>query len=130
MFGNGRIYKSPAELRLMVRPGLITAASLAAVRAAIRPGITTLQLDAIAEATIRDAGGVPNFMKEPGYSHTLCTSVNDEVVHGVPSGRVLAEGDILSVDSGAEYGGWNGDAAFSIVVPDPGRAIRLSRHPQ
>jgi methionyl aminopeptidase len=115
------IYKSPAELRLMVRPGLVTAASLAAVRAAIRPGITTLELDAIAEAAIRAGGGVPNFMKEPGYIHTICVSVNEEVVHGVPGGRVIEAGDIVSIDSGAEVGGWNGDAAFSVVVPDQAR---------
>lgn len=119
--GKRGLYKSPAELRLMRAPGLATAASLAAVRAAVRPGVTTLELDAIAESVIRGAGGVPNFMKEPGYSHTLCTSVNDEVVHGVPGGRVLQPGDILSVDSGAELGGWNGDAAFTVVLPDPSR---------
>ncbi len=121
-FGNKKIYKSAAELRLMVEPGLITAASLAAVRAAIRPGITTGELDAIAERTIRAAGAVPNFMKEPGYHHTVCISVNDEVVHGVPGKRVIQPGDIVSVDSGAELGGWNGDAAFTVVVPDATRA--------
>lgn len=117
----GSIYKSPAQLRLMLTPGLVTAASLNAVRAAIRPGVTTLELDAIAESAIRDSGGVPNFMKEPGYRHTICTSVNDDVVHGIPGGRVLEAGDIVSIDSGAEFGGWNGDAAFSVVVPDPAR---------
>jgi methionyl aminopeptidase len=120
-FGSAKIYKTPAELRLMVRPGIVTAASLAAVRAAIRPGITTLELDAIAERTIREAGGVPNFMKEPGYRHTLCVSVNDEVVHGIPGDRVLQPGDIVSVDSGAEVEGWNGDAAITVVLPDPAR---------
>lgn len=119
--GRAKIYKTPAELRLMVRPGVVTAASLAAVRAAIRPGITTLELDAIAERTIREAGGVPNFMKEPGYRHTLCVSVNDEIVHGIPGDRVLQPGDIVSVDSGAEVDGWNGDAAITVVVPDPER---------
>lgn len=127
MRGRPGLYKSPAQLRLMVAPGLITAASLAAVRAAVRAGVTTLELDAIAEATIRAAGGIPNFMKEPGYSHTLCTSVNDEVVHGVPGGRVLAPGDIVSVDSGAEFEGWNGDAAMTIVVPDPSRVDLVAR---
>lgn len=115
------IYKSPAELRLMVEPGRITAASLAAVREAIRPGITTAELDAIAEAVIRAAGAVPNFMKEPGYRHTICASVNDAVVHGVPNDRPLEPGDIVSIDCGAEIGGWNGDAAFTAVVPDSTR---------
>jgi len=115
------IYKTPAELSAMVVPGLVTAASLAAVRSAIRPGVTTLELDSIAEKTIRAAGAVPNFMKEPGYQHTICVSVNDEVVHGIPGPRVIEAGDIVSIDSGAELGGWNGDAAFSWVVPDPSR---------
>ena len=115
------IYKTPAQLCAMVAPGLATAASLAAVREAIRPGVSTLELDAIAERTIRAAGGVPNFMKEPGYRHTLCVSVNDAVVHGVPNDYVLQPGDIVSVDSGAEVGGWNGDAAITVVVPDASR---------
>jgi len=115
------IYKTPAELVAMVAPGRVTAASLAAVRGAIRPGVTTIELDSIAEKVIRAAGGVPNFMKEPGYQHTICVSVNDEVVHGVPGARVIEPGDIVSIDSGAELGGWNGDAAFSVVVADPSR---------
>ncbi len=115
------MYKTAAELRAMVAPGLATAASLAAVRAAIRPGVTTLELDAIAESTIRGRGGVPNFMKEPGYRHTICTSVNEDVVHGIPGGRIIEAGDIVSIDSGAELGGWNGDAAFTLVVPDAAR---------
>lgn len=105
----------------MVAPGLATAASLAAVRTAIRAGITTLELDGIAEAAIRDAGAVPNFMKEPGYRHTICASVNDDVVHGIPGARVLEPGDIVSIDSGAELGGWNGDAAITVIVPDATR---------
>ena len=126
-FGKNGIYKTPAQLRLMIEPGRVTAASLAAVRKAIRPGVTTLELDEIAESVIRSAGGVPNFMKEPGYHHTLCVSVNDEVVHGVPGPRVIRAGDIVSVDSGAELGGWNGDAAFTVVVPDPTRPDVASR---
>lgn len=113
------IYKTPSELRLMVAPGRLTAASLTAVRSAIGPGVTTAELDALAEAAIRDGGGVPNFMKEPGYRHTICASVNDDVVHGIPGARVLRAGDIVSIDSGAEETGWNGDAAFSMVIPDP-----------
>jgi len=106
----------------MVRPGLVTAAALAAVRAAIDVGVSTLELDAIAEEVIRSAGGIPNFPLEPGYSHTLCTSINDAVVHGIPSGLRIAAGDIVSIDCGAEVDGWNGDAAFTVVVPDPDRA--------
>jgi methionyl aminopeptidase len=115
------IYKSPAELRLMVEPGRVTAAALAAVRAAIAPGVTTLELDAIAERVIRDAGGTPNFALEPGYTHTICASVNSAVVHGVPGDYVLQPGDLVSIDGGADVGGWNGDSAFSVVVPDPAR---------
>lgn len=119
--GRSSIYKSADELKLMIAPGLATAASLAAVRDAIRPGVTTRQLDAIAERVIRDLGGVPNFMKEPGYLHTICASVNDAVVHGIPGDRPLEAGDIVSIDSGAEIGGWNGDAAITVVIPDPSR---------
>jgi methionyl aminopeptidase len=105
----------------MVRPGLVTAAALAAVREAIAVGVTTLELDAIAETAIRSAGGIPNFQLEPGYRHTLCTSINDAVVHGVPSDLRIAAGDIVSIDCGADVGGWNGDAAFTVVVPDATR---------
>lgn len=115
------IYKTPAELRLMVEPGLVTAASLEAVRAAIAPGITTLELDAIAERTIRSLGGVSNFQMVPGYSHTVCASVNDDVVHGIPGDRALQPGDIVSIDSGADVGGWNGDSAITVVLDDPAR---------
>jgi methionyl aminopeptidase len=105
----------------MIRPGIVTAASLAAVRAAIRPGVTTGELDAIAEAVIRGAGGEPNFMLVPGYRNTICTSVNSEVVHGIPGTRVIEPGDIVSIDSGAQVDGFNGDSAFTVVVPDPSR---------
>ncbi|TFC87966.1 type I methionyl aminopeptidase [Cryobacterium sp. TMT3-29-2] len=115
------IYKSPAQMRLMIAPGLATAASLDAARAAIRVGATTLDLDAAAEAAIVARGGLPNFKLEQGYHHTVCASVNDDVVHGIPGARVLAAGDIVSIDSGAIIDGWNGDAAFSFVIPDPDR---------
>lgn len=115
------IYKSPAQLRLMVEPGLATAASLDAVAAAVATGVTTLSLDALAEQAIADRGGRPNFKLEQGYNHTICASVNDDVVHGIPGERVLQPGDILSVDSGAILNGWNGDAARTFVLPDPSR---------
>jgi methionyl aminopeptidase len=106
---------------MMVRPGLVTAASLAAVRSEIRPGITTGELDAIAERVIRDAGGEPNFALVPGYRHTVCASVNEDVVHGIPGERVLQPGDIVSIDSGAQVDGFNGDSAITVVIPDDSR---------
>ncbi len=115
------LYKSPDELRRMVRPGIITREALAAVRAAIQPGATTAELDAIAESVIRAAGAEPNFMLVPGYHHTICASVNDDVVHGIPGGRVIESGDIVSVDCGAQLDEFNGDSAITVVVPDPSR---------
>ena len=109
--------RTAEQLLLMRRAGLLVGQTLELLRGEIRPGVTTLGLDALAEDFIRSHGGVPNFQLVPGYSHTLCTSVNDEVVHGIPSAsRVLREGDLVSVDCGAELEGWNGDAAFSAVV--------------
>jgi len=115
------IYKTPAQMRLMLAPGLATAASLVAARAALEAGVTTLAVDAAAEAAILALGGKPNFKLEQGYFHTVCASVNDDVVHGIPGSRVLAPGDIVSIDSGAILDGWNGDAAFTFVLPDPSR---------
>jgi methionyl aminopeptidase len=124
------LYKTPDQLRAMVRPGLVTAAALTAVRDAIEVGVSTLELDALAEAVIRSAGGVPNFALEPGYSHTICASINDAVVHGVPSARTIEPGDIVSIDCGALVDGWNGDAAFTVVVPDPSRPDVVERRRQ
>ncbi|NEN04467.1 type I methionyl aminopeptidase [Diaminobutyricibacter tongyongensis] len=115
------IYKSPAQLRLMVQPGRATAASLDVVAGAVAPGVSTIALDVLAENAIVERGGRSNFKLEPGYHHTICTSVNDEVVHGIPGERILQPGDILSVDSGAVVDGWNGDAARTFVLPDPSR---------
>lgn len=111
------IYKSPAQLRAMIEPGLITAAALDAVAELIRPGVTTLELDAAAEAVIRLRGAESNFMLVPGYFHTVCASVNDQVVHGIPTERVLQAGDIVSIDCGAQFDGWNGDSARTFIVP-------------
>ena len=121
------IYKSPAQLRLMVEPGLATAAALAAAKAAIRPGVTPLELDALAEAAIRNLGGEPNFMLEPGYKHTICANVNADVVHAIPTDRPLEPGDVIAVDAGAVINGWNGDAAFTAVVPDPADPERTAQ---
>ncbi len=108
--------KTPEQLAMMRTAGLLVGRTLELVVAAVRPGATTLELDTLAETHIRDHGGVPNFQLVPGYRHTLCTSVNDEIVHGIPQGRVLEEGDLLSVDCGAQVGRWNGDAAVSVIV--------------
>ena len=105
----------------MVAPGVLTARALDAVREAIVPGVTTGELDSIAEQVIRSGGGEPNFALVPGYRHTICASVNEEIVHGIPGDRVLQPGDVVSIDCGAQVAGWNGDAAFTMVVPDPSR---------
>lgn len=111
--------KTNDEILLMREAGLITSTALRAVREAIAPGVSTLELDAIAEATIISMGAKSNFKLVPGYHHTICSSINDEVVHGIPSkDRILQAGDLISIDCGAiTPSGWNGDAAFSTVVP-------------
>mgnify|MGYP000915428003 FL=1 len=121
------IYKTPAQLRAMVEPGLITAAALDAVRPAVRAGVTTAELDAIAEATILARGAESNFQLVRGYRHSTCISVNQEVVHGIPGDRVLEPGDIVSIDCGAQFEGWNGDSAITIVIPDPDRPELVER---
>jgi methionyl aminopeptidase len=122
--------KTPSDIKRMRVAGLLTAEALQAVRAAIRPGVTTLELDAIAEATIRDGGGIPNFQLVPGYLHTICASVNSAVVHGIPSNRELQPGDLVSIDCGAEVDGWNGDSAFSMVVPGGAPELMAARERQ
>ncbi|WP_314651633.1 type I methionyl aminopeptidase [uncultured Microbacterium sp.] len=115
------IYKTPAQLRSMVEPGLITAAALDAVRPLIRAGVSTLELDTAAERAITARGAESNFQLVKGYHHTICVSVNEQVVHGIPGELVLQPGDIVSVDCGAQFEGWNGDSAITVVVPDDTR---------
>ena len=110
--------KTNAQLLLMREAGLITRAALNAVRDAAKPGVSTLELDTLADETIRKHGAHSNFQLVEGYVHTICSSINDEIVHGIPrADRVLKAGDILSVDCGAELGEWNGDSAFTMVIP-------------
>ena len=117
LFNRERIAgKTLEQLAGMRVAGLLVGQTLALLADTVRPGMTTLELDTLAETHIRDHGGVPNFQLVPGYRHTLCTSVNDEIVHGIPGDRVLQEGDLLSIDCGAQVGQWNGDAAFSCIV--------------
>ncbi|GGA63624.1 methionine aminopeptidase [Pseudoclavibacter endophyticus] len=111
------IYKRAAEIAAMLPAGELTCTALDAVEAAIRPGVTTLELDAVAERTIREGGGEPNFALVPGYRHTICASVGDAVVHGIPNDRPLRAGDVVSVDCGALLDGWNGDSARTLIVP-------------
>jgi methionyl aminopeptidase len=121
------IYKTPAQLRSMIEPGLITAAALDTVRTLVRAGVTTAELDAAAERTITDRGAESNFKLVRGYRHTTCISVNEQVVHGIPGERVLEPGDIVSVDCGAQFKGWNGDSAVTFVVPDDARPELVAR---
>ena len=100
----------------MRRAGLVVADALEAVRAATAPGATTADLDAVARDVIATAGATPSFLGYHGYPAVLCVSVNDEIVHGIPGPRVIAEGDVVSVDCGAIVDGWHGDSAFSVVV--------------
>ncbi|MEV7963881.1 type I methionyl aminopeptidase [Oerskovia paurometabola] len=119
MFGREKIeYKTVDQVRTMRRAGLVVADALATVRSAVRPGMTTADLDALAAAVIGDAGATPSFLGYHGYPATLCVSVNDEVVHGIPGTRELLPGDVVSVDCGAIVDGWHGDSAFSFVLPD------------
>ena len=121
------IYKAPAQLRSMVEPGLITAAALEAVRPMVRAGVSTAELDAVADRLIADRGAESNFKLVRGYRHTTCISVNEQVVHGIPGDLVLQPGDIVSVDCGAQFQGWNGDSAVTFVVPDPGQPELVAR---
>lgn len=114
--------KSPAQLAIMREAGLVTAAALRAAAAAVQPGISTAELDAIAEREIRSAGAVPSFKGYHGYPATICTSVDDQIVHGIPSSaQVLQEGDVISIDCGAIVDGWHGDSAVTIAVGVPPR---------
>jgi methionyl aminopeptidase len=120
--------KTNEQIILMREAGLATAEALKAVRAAIKPGVSTLELDKIADDTINSLGGHSNFQLVPGYSHTICSSINDEVVHGIPAkNRILQAGDIVSIDCGAEIGEWNGDSAMTVIVPGEISAETLSR---
>jgi methionyl aminopeptidase len=109
--------KTPAQLDLMREAGLVVARALGAAVRAVEPGITTAELDAIAEYEIRAAGAVPSFKGYHGFPASICASVNDEIVHGIPSpDRRLAAGDLISIDCGAIVEGWHGDAAVTVGV--------------
>ena len=109
-------YKTEEEIDLIRESSLLVAKTLAEIAGLIKPGITTQALDEIAEEFIRDNGGMPAFKGYNGFPNTLCVSPNDQVVHGIPNGRALKDGDILSVDCGVVMNGYYGDSAFTYEV--------------
>jgi methionyl aminopeptidase len=108
--------KTPEQIALMRGAGLVVARTLELLREAVVPGVSTRALDALAETSIRDHGAIPSFLGYHGYPASICASVNDEVVHGIPGDRVLREGDQISIDCGAILQGWHGDAAITVGV--------------
>lgn len=111
--------RTAGELDAMAAAGALVAAALKAVQAEAAPGKSTLDLDRVAEAVIRDGGGVPSFLGYHGFPATICASVNDRVVHGIPTAdETLAAGDLVSIDCGAILDGWHGDSALTFGVGD------------
>ncbi|MEJ8546580.1 type I methionyl aminopeptidase [Brevibacillus borstelensis] len=110
------ILKSKAELEVMREAGRIVALTHQELAKAIKPGVTTKQLDELAETFIRSKGAIPSFKGYGGFPGSICASVNEELVHGIPGKRVLQEGDIISIDIGAQYQGFHGDSAWTYPV--------------
>lgn len=108
--------KDLEQLKVMRRAGLLVGQTLQLLRENIKAGMTTAALDAIAAASIKRKGGTSNFLGYHGFPATICVSINDEIVHGIPGTRVINDGDIVSIDCGAIIDGWHGDAAFSIGI--------------
>ena len=120
------VYKSPEDLDRMRRAGRIVAGTIDRVLEAVRPKVSTAELDAVAEAYIRDQGATPSFRGYGGnggrapFPASICTSINQEIVHGIPSSeRTVAEGDLLKLDFGAIWEGFHGDSAVTVIVGDP-----------
>ena len=110
--------KDPEQIRQMRRAGLVVADALELLRLSVRAGMTTKELDRIAEHHIRSAGAVPSFLGYHGFPASICTSVNDQIVHGIPGDLTLHDGDVISIDCGAIVEGWHGDAAITVEVGD------------
>lgn len=123
--------KSSHEIDLMRRAGKITAAARALAGEMVRPGVTTQEINSEVERFIRKEGAVPSFLHYQGYPASVCISVNDEVIHGIPGKRVLQEGDIVSVDVGAYIGGFHGDCAATFacgkISPEAQDLINVTR---
>ena len=116
--------KTNEEVELLRESNMLVSRTLAEVASLIRPGISTLSLDKVAETFILDNGGQPAFKGYNGFPNTLCTSVNDEVVHGIPSAYILKEGDIVSVDCGVLMNGFYGDSAYTFAVGEIDKEVR------
>lgn len=128
MFERGIEIKTPAQIESMRAAGLVVARTLELLRHSAVAGITTAELDAIAHDHIRSQGATSNFLGYHGFTGVICTSVNDQVVHGIPGTRVLRDGDIISIDCGAIVDGWHGDAATSVAIGDvPDEVAELMR---
>ncbi|TDW17091.1 type I methionyl aminopeptidase [Kribbella kalugense] len=108
--------KTREQILAMRKAGLVVGRTLELLRGSVRAGITTGELDAIAEDNIRSSGATPSFKGYHGFTGSICASVNDEIVHGIPGDRVLADGDLISIDCGAIVDGWHGDAAITVPV--------------
>jgi len=125
------VCKSPAEIERMRVANALVADVLAELAALVKPGVTTAELDAAAEKMVRAAGAEPAFKGYRGYPATLCASVNEQVVHGIPSARALAEGDIISLDMGVKLNGFFGDSAITVPVgrvsDDVHRLLKVTR---
>lgn len=125
MFGRSKVQiKTEEQIGLMREAGLVVAAALAAVTEAVRPGVTGRQLDAIAEDVIRSSGATPSFLGYYGYPASICVSVDNAIVHGIPDEHPLREGSLVSVDCGANLHGWHGDAAVTLPVGQIGQGAR------
>lgn len=111
--------KTPEQIDGMRRAGLVVGETLELLAKHVAPGVTTRELDGIAEDNIRGSGATPSFLGYHGFTGSICVSVNDEVVHGIPGDRLLATGDVVSIDCGAIVDGWHGDAAFTMVIGTP-----------
>lgn len=116
--------KSVDEIALMREAGLVVARTLQRLHDELAPGMTTADLDSIARESIREHGAEPSFLGYYGFPAVICTSVNEEVVHGIPGDRVINDGDLVSIDCGAIIEGWHGDAAISVLVGDVDPAVR------
>ncbi|TRZ88268.1 MAG: type I methionyl aminopeptidase [Streptomycetaceae bacterium] len=109
-------YKTLDQIKVMRRAGLLVGETLEILRSSVKVGMRTDALDAIAAANIKRGGGTSNFKGYHGFPATICVSINDEIVHGIPGDRVINDGDVVSIDAGAIIEGWHGDAAFSVIA--------------